>query len=97
MASFRAAAGHAVFSEAEDFRVVLTDQPGRESWPLVAATYMLLHRDGPPAANRTILKFMDYVLRDGRLQAERLRYVPLSGATVEQIEGVWPGQLHAWP
>jgi phosphate transport system substrate-binding protein len=96
-ASFQAAAGRADFSASQDFRLTLIDPPGRTSWPMVAASYMLLRTDAPVATNRTILRFLDYGLNEGRPTAEKLHYVPLPERVVRQVEAAWTTQLHAWP
>ncbi len=48
MEAFQAAAANADFSKVQDFYVILTNQPGDKSWPITAATYMLLRNDIPP-------------------------------------------------
>ena len=95
--SFQAAAEHADFAKAEDFRLILTDQPGNASWPVTAATYMLLHTDAPEAKTREILKFLDYGLTQGQAKARSLYYVPLPASVVHEVQAAWTKQLHAWP
>jgi phosphate transport system substrate-binding protein len=89
MAAFQAAAANADFSKAEDFYVILTDQPGNESWPITAATYMLMRKDYPAAQNHDVLSFLDWSLRDGQKEARALDYVPLPDSVVKQIETSW--------
>ena len=48
MDAFQAAAANADFTKVQDFYLILTDQPGDKSWPITAATYMLLRKDSPP-------------------------------------------------
>jgi phosphate transport system substrate-binding protein len=50
MEAFQAAAANADFSKVQDFYLILTDQPGDKSWPITAATYMLLRKDSPADA-----------------------------------------------
>ncbi len=45
MAAFQAAAAHADFTKTKDFYLILTNQPGATSWPITAATYMLMRPD----------------------------------------------------
>jgi phosphate transport system substrate-binding protein len=85
--SFRAAARTADFRRNNN--PIPADPPGRESWPLTAATYMLLHADAPAAVNRQIVDFLRYALHDGRRQAESLHYVPLPDPVVTDVEAVW--------
>src|SRR6266516_4250122 len=57
-ASFQAAAASADWEKAEAFYVVLTDQPGAGSWPIVGATFILIYKQPPdPAAAAQALKF----------------------------------------
>jgi phosphate transport system substrate-binding protein len=93
MAAFQSAAAHADFSKVQDFYLILTNQPGAKSWPITAATYMLLRNDGDPAKNRSVLKFLDWALKSGQPQAEKLDYVPMPAAVVSQIEASWKATL----
>jgi phosphate transport system substrate-binding protein len=93
MAAFQAAAGNADFTKVQDFYLILTNQPGDKSWPITAATYLLMRKDAAPADNEAVLKFMAWALRHGQKQAESLGYVPLPGAVVGQIETFWQQNL----
>jgi len=97
METFQSAAANADFTKVQDFYLVLTDQPGANSWPIVAATYMLMRNDYPVDQNRSVLKFLDFGLRDGAADATKLDYVPFPETVVKQIEGSWTANLHAWP
>ncbi|HUO38400.1 MAG TPA: phosphate ABC transporter substrate-binding protein PstS [Mycobacterium sp.] len=96
MAAFQAAAANADFSKVENFYLVLTDQPGATSWPITAATYMLMRKDYEPAQNKRVLEFLDWCLRHGQDQAKALDYVPMPDNVIKQIEASWaknlPGQ-----
>ncbi len=89
MDAFQAAAGNADFSKVQDFYLILTDQPGDKSWPITAATYMLMRKDYPADQNEAVLKFLDWCLKNGQDQARALDYVPLPGSVVKQIETSW--------
>lgn len=95
MASFRAAAAVADFRNG--LSPIPANPPGQASWPLTAATYMLLHADGPPEVNRQVVRFLDYALHDGRALAERLNYVPLPEPVVGEVEAVWARELKLRP
>ena len=97
MAAFQAAAAKADFSKVKDFYLILTDQPGAKSWPITAATYMLLRKDAPADKNHKVLKFLDWSLKDGQAQAEKLDYVPLPPEVIKQIEAYWHKEMpEAW-
>jgi phosphate transport system substrate-binding protein len=89
MGAFSAAAANADFSKVQDFYLILTDQPGEKSWPITAATYMLMRKDYPADQNAPVLKFLDWCLKNGQAQATALDYVPLPPAVVQQIEQSW--------
>ena len=94
--AFQAAVASADFSKVRDFYLILTDQPGDESWPITAATYMLLRKDSP-VEHHAVLKFLDWALKDGQTQAKALDYVPLPDSVVKQIEEHWFKELgSAW-
>ncbi|MGH7034438.1 MAG: phosphate ABC transporter substrate-binding protein PstS, partial [Stellaceae bacterium] len=89
MDAFQAAAANADFSKVEDFYLILTDQPGDKSWPITAATYMLMRKDYPADRNQPVLTFLDWCMKHGQQQASALYYVPLPDAVVKQIEAAW--------
>lgn len=95
MAAFQAAAANADFSKAQNFYLILTDQPGAKSWPITAATYMLMRKDAAPADNLAVLTFLNWALRKGQAQAKQLDYVPLPASLVSQIEASWARDLKA--
>jgi phosphate transport system substrate-binding protein len=96
-AAFQAAAANADFSQAKNFSMPLTDQPGAKTWPIVGATYMLLDKDTPAKENGAVLTFLDWCLRQGQAEVEAADDAPLPAKTVKQIEAYWSKQLgRAW-
>jgi phosphate transport system substrate-binding protein len=89
MEGFQAAAANADFTKVQDFYLILTNQPGDQSWPITAATYMLMRTDYPAAQNEPVLKFLDWCLKHGQEQAKALDYVPMPDPVVAQIEAFW--------
>lgn len=89
MGAFEAAASNANFSNVQDFYLILTDQPGAKSWPITAATYMLMRKDYPADKNAEVLKFLDWAFHDGQEDAKKLDYVPFPESVVKQIEQSW--------
>jgi phosphate transport system substrate-binding protein len=97
MDAFQAAAGNADFTKVQAFYLILTDQPGDKSWPITAATYMLLRKDSPADQNNLILKFLYWALTKGQDEAKALDYVPLPDPVVKQITDAWKKQIpEAW-
>jgi phosphate transport system substrate-binding protein len=97
MEAFQSAASNADFSKVQDFYLILTNQSGAQSWPITAATYMLMRNDYPADKNRAVLKFLDWALKDGQEDSRKLDYVPFPDSVVKQIEAAWTTQLKAWP
>jgi phosphate transport system substrate-binding protein len=93
MAAFQAAASNADFSKVENFYLILTDQPGATSWPITAATYMLMRTDYDVAQNKQVLQFLDWCLHNGQEQAKALDYVPMPDNVIKQIEASWTKNL----
>ena len=98
MSAFQAAAGNANFNGVQDFYLILTNQPGAKSWPITAATYMLMRKDYAADKNGRVLKFLDYALHDGTAASQKLFYVPFPEAIVKQIEASWTASFgsDAW-
>lgn len=97
MEAFQAAAANADFSKVQDFYEILTNQPGAASWPITAATYMLMRSDYPAEKNKAVLKFLDWALKTGQEDAKKLDYVPMPDSVVKQIEASWAKTLKVTP
>lgn len=93
MSSFQAAAANADFRNTHDFYLILTDQPGSKSWPITAATYILMRKDTPHADNEKVLHFASWFLKHGQSYAKRLDYVPLPNRTISLIQNYWKQEL----
>ena len=88
--SFQAAAANADWSKAPGFYLLLTDQPGKESWPITGATFILMHQvQSKPATAQEVLSFFDWAYRNGGKLAEDLAYVPMPAAVVGMVEQSW--------
>jgi len=91
--TFAAASSHADFGSASDFFLIITNQPGADSWPIAGATWVLMRKDADKAQNQQVLKYFDWCLNKGQDQAEKLVYVPLPGSVVKLIQNYWKSQL----
>ena len=93
-AAFQAAAASAKWDKADGFYVILTDQPGANSWPIAGATFILIHKQPKdPAAASEALKFFSWAYSKGDQMAEDLDYVPLPKNVVTEIEKVWASEI----
>jgi phosphate transport system substrate-binding protein len=100
--AFQAAAASADWAKAEGYYLILTDQPGAESWPLTGASFILMHADSKDAITTSALKFFDWAYKGGQKMAEDLDYVPLPDKVVKLVETTWQDSLKvngkpAWP
>jgi phosphate transport system substrate-binding protein len=86
--TFKAAAAGADWNKS--FYQILTNQPGKDSWPLTGATFILMHTVQDKPANATqVLKFFDWAYKSGNDAASALEYVPLPATVVTAIEKSW--------
>jgi phosphate transport system substrate-binding protein len=101
--AFQAAAANADWKKAPGFYLLLTDEPGDQSWPIAGATYILIHQEQADAAKAAaMLKFFDWCYRHGGEMATKLDYVPLPKNVVEMVEATWAKEVKAggqpvWP
>ncbi len=86
--SFKAAAAGADWSKS--FYQILTEQPGKDSWPITGATFILMHKvQDKPAQATAALKFFDWAYKNGDKTAGDLDYVPMPAAVKTIIEKSW--------
>jgi phosphate transport system substrate-binding protein len=92
--SFMAAAANANWEGTPGFGVVLTNEPGAESWPLAGATFILMHKQAQDAAaSREALKFFEWAYGKGGKMAQDLDYVPMPDKVVGAIKRSWASQI----
>jgi len=92
--AFQAAAANADWNSVPGYGVILSNQAGAESWPMTAATFILIPRQPPdPAAAAEALKFFDWAYSKGAKMAEELDYVPMPESVVASVRKVWTGQI----
>ena len=88
--SFQAAAANADWKSVPGYGVILTSQPGAESWPITAASFILMHTVPQDAASSAeALKFFDWAYKNGAKMAEELDYIPMPDNVVELSRGEW--------
>jgi phosphate transport system substrate-binding protein len=88
--SFQAAAANADWQKAPGFYLLLTDQPGKESWPITGASFILLHKaQEKPESGKEVLAFFSWAYANGGKMAEDLAYVPMPSPVVKLVESSW--------
>jgi phosphate transport system substrate-binding protein len=94
MAAFQAAASNADWAKAPGYYVILTDQPGEASWPITAATFILVHKEPvDKAASAEAVKFFKWAFAKGGKMAEELDYIPMPDSVVKLIEKTWSADI----
>ena len=86
--AFKAAAAGADW--AKSFYQILTNQPGKDAWPITGATFILMHlkQDKPANATET-LKFFNWAYANGTKAASDLDYVPMPAPVIAAIQKSW--------
>jgi phosphate transport system substrate-binding protein len=88
--TFRAAAAGADWAKAPGMYVILTDQPGKNSWPISGASFILMHKTQTKVDNaKEVLKFFDWSFKNGDQMATDLDYVPMPDPVVKLIATAW--------
>jgi phosphate transport system substrate-binding protein len=93
-ASFQAAAANANWKDAPGFYMVLTDQPGKDSWPITGASFILVYKNQKQTDTaKDVLKFFDWSYHHGGKLAEELDYVPMPSQVVSLVEKTWQHEI----
>ncbi|CBW74380.1 Phosphate-binding protein [Mycetohabitans rhizoxinica HKI 454] len=90
--TFKAAAAGADWKKS--FYQILTNQPGKQAWPVVGATFVLLHTaQDKPAQGKETLKFFDWAFKNGTQAATELDYISLPESVVSEIRTQWKSKV----
>ena len=86
--AFKAAAAGADWNKS--FYQILTEQPGKDSWPITGATFILMQKSqDKPAQATASLKFFEWAYKNGDKVADDLDYVPMPAAVKTTVEKSW--------
>ena len=86
--NFKAAAAYAKWKAEEHFFQLLALQPGDTSYPIVAATFILLPEE-KQSMNKQVTALFDYAFKKGDMAAKNLGYIPLPDETKKMIRDYW--------
>lgn len=86
--AFEDAADTGTFDPKSHFYLWLVNAPGKNSWPIAGATFILLAQE-KAEANRNVAKFFDWAFRNGDRKAKELVYVPLPASLKDKIRAYW--------
>jgi len=91
-ANFKAAAAGADWSKS--YYQVLTEQPGKDAWPITGATFILMHKvQDKPANAASALKFFDWAYASGDKMAAELEYVTLPDSVKALVRKTWADHI----
>jgi len=94
VASFQAAAANADWANAPGYYQILTNQPGDASWPITAATFILMYGEpADKAASVEAIKFFDWAFSKGNAMAEELDFIPMPASVVTLIRKTWADSI----
>jgi phosphate transport system substrate-binding protein len=92
--AFAAAASGADWTKAPGNYLLLLDQPGAKSWPITAATFILMHtKQDKPENAKEVLAFFDWAYKNGDPAAAQLDYVPLPAGVKAMMRKQWASQI----
>ncbi|MBI5430769.1 MAG: phosphate ABC transporter substrate-binding protein PstS [Nitrosomonadales bacterium] len=92
--NFKAAAANAKWDADKGFYEILTNEPGKDSWPITGATFILMYKAQEKAeSGKEVLKFFDWAYANGDKMASDLDYVPLPANVVTMIRNAWKAQV----
>lgn len=90
--TFKAAAAGADWNRS--FYQVLTEQPGKDSWPITGATFILMYKNqDKPASATHALKFFDWAYTQGDKAAQDLEFVPLPASVKDLVRKQWADHI----
>jgi len=94
--SFSSAAAKADWNSVPGFGVILTNQLGDDSWPITAATFILMYSEPKDtASSREAISFFSWAFENGNKTAEELDYIPMPANVVKEIKNtVWNSIKH---
>ncbi|MCL4475348.1 MAG: phosphate ABC transporter substrate-binding protein PstS [Nitrospirae bacterium] len=86
--TFEDAAATADFDAKNHFATWLTNAPGKNSWPIAGATFILLAKEKKDSNVKTV-KFFDWAFKNGDAKAKELIYIPMPKSLKDKIRAYW--------
>ena len=92
--AFAAAAANADWNGTPGYAVILANQPGADTWPMTAATFILMYKQPvDPAASAEALKFFAWAYAKGDDMAKQLIYIPMPESVTKDVEAMWASEI----
>ena len=81
------AAAASVASMPADFRVSITNAPGKDAYPISSFTWLLIPAQSKdPAKGKILADFLNWMVTDGQKMAAALSYAPLPDSIAEKVK-----------
>lgn len=94
--TFSAAAINANWEKADHFYLILTNQIGKDSWPITGASFILIYKNQDNLEKaKTMLDFFDWCFRSGAKYAIELDYIPIPENVYTLIEKTWSEKIYS--
>ena len=95
-AAFAAAAAGADWSSKPGYGVILANQPGAGTWPMTAATFIIMYKKPTSTADSNqALNFFKWCYANGDKMAGSLDYIPMPDSVVKMVENTWK-EVDGW-
>ncbi len=92
--AFSAAAANADWKGTPGYSVILANQPGADTWPMTAATFILMYKKpADDATSAEALKFFAWAYSSGDDMAKELIYIPMPDSVVKDVEAMWASDI----
>jgi phosphate transport system substrate-binding protein len=92
--AFQAAAANADWDHAPGFYLILANQPGDQSWPMTAATFILMYKKPVDVvASDEALKFFAWCYDNGADEAKALYYIPMPAEVIARVKKMWASNI----
>ncbi|MCA3019151.1 MAG: phosphate ABC transporter substrate-binding protein PstS [Rhodocyclaceae bacterium] len=92
--TFQAAAAGADWAKAPGMEIVLTDQAGKDAYPITGASFIMMHKSQANAEKGlAVMKFFDWAFANGDKAALELEYVPMPDSVVALIRNLWKAEV----
>ena len=92
--SFSAAAAGADWAHAPGFYEIITDEPGKASWPISGASFILIHKvQDKPESGKEVLTFFDWAYKNGDKMALELDYIPIPDSVAQLVASQWKANI----
>ena len=88
--AFQTAAANADWANAPGYYLILSDQAGDKSWPMTAATFILMYKKPVDmTASNDALKFFSWAFEKGADEAKALDYIPMPANVIDLVKKTW--------